>query len=771
MDDVLRKLAERMVVWRWPLLIAGLVMAIVTWGPARRVDFDRSIENMFAPNDPLLGPYRRVKRLFGGNEIVLAAYADESLFDSSGSGMQRLSRFHQDLSVVPGVRSVLTLDRLIGEAIVEDSLVARQLRALFADYTHSADGTVAGAVCMLLPESESPLPRRETIERMRTLVNRLPSGTLTGEPVMVVDGFQLVEADGSLLGISSTVLLALTIAVCFRSVRWVLIPLAVVQLTLLVTRASLAWTGLPLSMVSSMLTAIVTVVGVGTVIHVIVRYRDARVAGQTPQAAFVETIALLAAPVFWSCATDAVGFGSLMVADVGPVRDFGLMMAAGSMLVIISTLLVLPGLILIGRFDADPRHAWGEERLGVGLDWLIERAVRRPGRVAASLLALAVFAFVGVLRLEVETDFTKNFRQGSVVVRSYEFIESKLGGAGVLDLVVPAPEHLNWDYLERVQRLEQRLRDEVFVVDQQGDRRPGLSKVLSLSDAIIAGSPTDLANLRPQVLRNAAVRTGLKLMSRNLPDFVGALYAKDVDRPGQYAFRIMLRARERQPAPEKLRLIEQVTRIAEDELSRPDWQALNAQAADPRAPTSGPEVTGFFVLLTNLIKSLVRDQWTSFGIATAGIGLMVWLAFRSLRLALIALVPNALPIMLVLGSLGWLGLKINMGAAMIAAVSMGLSVDSSIHYLTSFQRAQMAGKSVRQALAEVQQTVGRAMVFSTLALIVGFTVLCTSQFVPTVYFGALVSLAMLGGLLGNLLVLPLLLALLIPERGPSQPEA
>jgi predicted RND superfamily exporter protein len=117
-----------------------------------------------------------------------------------------------------------------------------------------------------------------------------------------------------------------------------------------------------------------------------------------------------------------------------------------------------------------------------------------------------------------------------------------------------------------------------------------------------------------------------------------------------------------------------------------------------------------------------------------------------------------------MGMMGWLGLKINMGVAMIAAVSLGLSIDSSIHYLTSFQRARRSGKSVRESLADVQQTVGRAVIFSTLALIVGFSVLLTSNFIPTVWFGGLVSAAMLGGLAGNLVVLPVLVTLVMPSK-------
>jgi predicted RND superfamily exporter protein len=161
---------------------------------------------------------------------------------------------------------------------------------------------------------------------------------------------------------------------------------------------------------------------------------------------------------------------------------------------------------------------------------------------------------------------------------------------------------------------------------------------------------------------------------------------------------------------------------------------------------------------------MLRDQWTTFAISTLAISLMVWIGFRSWKYALIALIPNVVPIYVVMGLMGWIGLlgiadlKINMGSAMIAAVSMGMTVDSSIHYFASFRQSRRAGKSVHQSLLDVQQSVGAAMIFSTFALIVGFGVLITSDFVPTIYFGALMSLAMLGGMLGNLIVLPLLLA-------------
>ncbi|MEM9659884.1 MAG: RND family transporter, partial [Planctomycetota bacterium] len=158
--------------------------------------------------------------------------------------------------------------------------------------------------------------------------------------------------------------------------------------------------------------------------------------------------------------------------------------------------------------------------------------------------------------------------------------------------------------------------------------------------------------------------------------------------------------------------------------------------------------------VANLIDSLLRDQWRTFAVATIAVFAMMAAAFRSVTLAFAALIPSATPVLILFGAMGWLGIPINMGAAMIAAVSIGLSVDGSIHYVMLYQRLRRSGLACEPALAQSQQTVGRAAVFATLALIVGFATLCVSDFVPTIYFGALVSLSMLGGLIGNLIALP-----------------
>ncbi len=807
------KIANVLIAWRWPLLALAALLTVLAVGPAMRLDFDRSVENMFAPDDPLLPPYRLLKRTFRGNEVVLAAYVDPQLMTSEG--YHRLARLTRQLAAIDGVATtggqpaVMSLASTpLGEAILDPTTPGRDaLLAQFEGFLVDAAHEVPAVVVLLDPARPSSA-REAAVLAIREVVRQHdPTGVIVGEPVMIVEGFRLIDEDGRRLGAVASVLLMLTIALCFRSLRWVLIPLALVYGTLLWTQGLLVASQIRLSMVSSMLWAIITVVGIATVLHVIVRFRENRDQGLPRLAAFHTALAALAVPVFWACLTDAAGFSSLLAATVGPVQDFGLMMTAGALLAIVAMGTMVPGLALAGSWDTDPRRSWGDQLVQNSLQRVLAAVLRRPWLVVAVMAAVGDTAIAGLPWLRVETDFTKNFRDGSSIVQSYSFVESRLGGAGVWDVIMPAPATIDEAYLEKLRRLSNRLRAELgtpasaaqAAVASQADgdaatqpaARTGLTKVLSLADILDTARQMPLA-VSAESLWNANIPvddvayvagawlTGgsehllqrlppqrlLNLLAALMPAAVATAYGTDpawpaygilggcgmaVAGPPQHYSRIMLRAYERQEAEAKAELIAAVQAICDDEF---------ATASGPGEPHAGrPLVTGFFVLLANLIESMLRDQWVTFGIATAGIGTMMLVAFRSLRLALVALVPNILPILMITGVMGWLRLPINMGAAMIAAVSMGLAVDSSIHYITAFKRLRREGLSTDDALIRVQQSVGMAVVFSTLALIVGFSALCLSDFVPTMYFGILVGLAMLGGMLGNLVLLPALLKL------------
>jgi predicted RND superfamily exporter protein len=729
-----QRVANGLVRWRWPLLILGLAAAALAYGPAQRLAFDRSVENMFAQDDPILIPYLQLKRIYGGNEIALAAYVDPELL--TDVGMERLDHLTRQMEQVPGVKAVLSLTKTPFGTKLIDAPVLESMLVLFEGYTIGADRQTTAVVCMLVPEDQSDVSRGETVESLRALITAHdPSGVLTGEPVMVHEGFRYLEADGRLLGWVSTLLLMGTMILCFRSVRWVLVPIMVVNCTLLFTEGLLVVGKFRLSMVSSMLWAIITVIGVGMVVHVILRFRAERALGATPVEALRRTGGELLLPIMWTCLTDTGGFGSLLWASVGPVQDFGKMMTMGSLLALVSAACILPGMSVIGRIDPDPKRAWGEKGLDFGLHQAVKLVEFHPWFIGCMTVLIVGGSMLGYLWLDVETDFTKNFRESSPVVSSYRFVEANLGGAGVWDIFIPAPDPVDQAFLDRVRRLEQRLRDEIRVIDEQGRTVPGLTKLMSLTDCIDAKPLGAIGDAMP-------VQSLLQLFSQQMPSVWNALLATDPDNQNQKYMRIMLRARERQPSAEKNRLINQVKAISREEF--------------PEA-----QVTGFFVLLTRLIDSMLRDQWVTFGIATLLIGGMMFLAFRSVVYAIVAMIPNLLPNLVVLGLMGWLNLRINMGAAMIAAVSMGLAVDSSVHYITEFRHLRRRGLGLHQAIDQVHQSVGRAVVFSTLALMVGFSALTLSQFVPLIYFGVLVNVSIFGGMLGNLFVLPLLLRLAV----------
>ena len=162
----------------------------------------------------------------------------------------------------------------------------------------------------------------------------------------------------------------------------------------------------------------------------------------------------------------------------------------------------------------------------------------------------------------------------------------------------------------------------------------------------------------------------------------------------------------------------------------------------------------------------------TYSLAVMAVLAMVTVAFRDWRLGLIVLIPNAAPILIVLGVMGWAGLKINTATAMLASVSMGLAVDISIHYLYRFRYELRQGKTIGDALRDAHRSVGLAMVLANIALVAGFLTLAISAFIPTVHFGILVSVAMLGGLFGNLISLPILLRLIHRQTdgGPTSPN-
>ncbi len=716
-----RFLADRLIRWRQPLLLVAALLTILSLIPASRLRLDQSIESFYAPDNPHLRDYLESKALFGGDEFVVVAFADPELFTPDGKlspgSAARLRNFAASLSRVPGVDAASTQN--LADALTLDRwpLLASQrekLLQLFQGVLLGEDRQTTAILLRLVAERDTPTPRRQTIAEIRRVAGRFPLPTyIVGEPVQVHDTFRYVEEDGAVLGWASTGLLVLVILIIFRRWRWVVLPVLVVEAAIVWTKGLLVVSDFQLSMVSSVMNSLLMVVGIATAMHVIVRFRERRLRSE-PVAAARETLHELAHAIFWTTATTAAGFATQMTSHVTPVQSFGLMMGIGTMVMLAAVATILPGGMLLGRQETISDKVDGYSRISRTLVRISDWVEHYPRRVAVVAFLIVLLSLGGMFRIRVETDFSQNFRATTPIVQALEFVETRLGGAGVWEVNFPAPAELDNQFLDRVRSLAVRLRE----LEIAG--RPAVTKVISLADG------TDLVPFLPLPAKRALLR-------QLQPEFDESLFNHERGR-----MRIILRARERQQSEERLRAIREVGRLAREEF--------------PEAKTSG-----LFVLLTFLVESLLDDQWVSFAVGAAMIIGLMTVAFRSLSVGLVSLIPNLLPIVFVIGAMGWLGIPINIGTAMISSVSMGLTVDSSIHYFTGYRRARCDGLDVLAALRETNRGVGSALIYTNLALIAGFLVLTLSHFIPLVYFGLLVSVAMLGGLVGNLLLLPLLI--------------
>lgn len=760
----LSRLVQFLIAFRNPLFFLGLLLAAAAMIPAARLEFDQSLEALYSPNDPHLVDFIRSKQTFGGDELAIVAWKDPRLLTEEG--LARTSALGERYNEVAGLNpdSQQNLDETLGT--LEKTLktfgrvpgLARRVASVRAAALQLFEGILVGpdrettAVVLRFLATDDPEapPREETIRTIRDIADaHQPPAHVVGEPVQVHDMFRFVEQDSALLGYASFGLLFIVILVLFRGFRWVALPIVVVQVSLLWTKGLLNLWGLELSMVSSTLTSLVMVIGVATVIHVMFTFRELR-ADLEPLPAMTETLRLLFLPILWTTATTAAGFAVQMATSIHPAQTFGLMMTIATLLVCVAVFLLLPAGILAGQHDRKRLKSFGKSTyLAAGLDRLADVVLRHPVGIAVAGALATLVVLAGCLRLEVETDFSKNFRAGTPIVRALNFVEEHLGGAGTWEVNFPAPEELDAEFLDQVRDLTSRLRE--LTTDPRylaSDGRPALTKVLS---------PTDGIDLIPPILGQ---RWQIKALHAFQPEFLDSLY-----NPAAQRMRILLRAREQQSSRTKLALIARVEQIAAEVFE-----------IDPR-DDAAPRSTGLFVLLAFLIESLLADQWISGLLASAILTAMMAVATRSLTLGFVALVPNILPIILVVGSMGWLGLPINIATAMIASVSMGLTIDSSIHFLAGLSRGRAAGLDFHTALRDTYRSVGGALIYANIALVLGFLTLTLSNFMPLVYFGALVALAMVGGLLGNLVILPVMITLLenptqpAPATLPQEPEA
>ena len=576
---------------------------------------------------------------------------------------------------------------------------------------------------------------QQLVDGLRTVrtqwEGRLPERLrLAGVPLVYTYIMERVAHDLQVFGIAAAVLFSLGLLVIYRKIRYVILTLVTSLLPVVAILGYMAIAGVPFTVITSNLPLLLFVIALPYTIYLIERYLERR--HLHPQEDGGEAIVRAAQSIWLPCVfstlTTMAGFAAFTTSGIVPVKMFGILMAAGSLLSLLLVFLFLPSALQPWRPVPPPSPSssaatgtGGFGRLSAGFAQL---ALTRPRTIIAlSTLVLAV-SIAGTFRLTAENKFTSYFWPSSDVYQGLEFIDQNLGGTSTLEIYLRSGKVGHFKSAEGIAS--------VAAVEQYFHAVPEVGSLRSLPALIREARKTFRPEWFPSMQDGALV----SLVQGMAPELF-----QDIMSPDGRTASLQVRFKETAPTLNRRQIIEGL-------------EAHLASLKDSSLQGLEIETTGIFVLYANMLNSLIDSQRDTLGFVVGSIYLMLLLLFRKFRLALVVLVPQALPAVTMLGVMGWGGIPLDLVTVMIAAIALGVGVDSAIQYTMRYREEIALDGDPRAALSRTHATVGRAIWVATSIIVLGFAVLVTSDFFPSVWFGLLTGLAMLMSQFSALLTLP-----------------
>jgi len=576
---------------------------------------------------------------------------------------------------------------------------------------------------------------------------------LGGVPMIVVDMMDFVRHDIRVFGLGVIVILMLLLALAFRQPRWVILPLLTASVASVMTIGFLGLAQWRVTVVSSNFLAMLLIFALSLTIHLIVRYRELHMdrPGADQRYLVRATVRSKVVPCFYTVVTTMVAFGSLVVSGIRPVIDFGWIMVIGLAISFFLTFTLFPAALMLLQPATRRRQRDITGRITAFFARLIQR---HGGWVLGVTLMAVVLSVVGMTRLTVENRFIDYFKESTEIFQGMYLIDQKLGGTTPLDVVIDAPA----DFLAREEGPPGMEKDDDFEFEDEAgitatsywfnsfeletvdaihnylDGIKETGKVLSLSTTMEVLKQLNGGRMLDDFF--------LSVLYKRLPDEVKRSMLTPYLSPDGNQLRFAIRVYESNVALKRQALLEQIRKDLTTKFELSDDQV---------------HLTGMMVLFNNMLQSLFRSQILTLGAVFFAILLMFVVLFRSTRQALVALVPNLIAAMLVLGLMGGMGIRLDIMTITIAAITIGIAVDDTIHYMHRFGEEVAKDWDYRAAVRRSHGSIGRAMYYTTITITTGFSILTLSDFVPTIHFGLLTALAMLIALAADLAVLPLLL--------------
>ena len=573
---------------------------------------------------------------------------------------------------------------------------------------------------------------------------------LGGGIMIAYDTIQMIWQDLLVFGIAVFVMFVLILSIIFRQVRWVVVPLASAATSALITTGLISWFNWKVTVVSANFIALLMIIGISLTVHLVVRYREiASSYHDMDQLNCVKlTLSQMFLPCLYTALTTMVAFASLIVSDIKPIIDFGLLMVVSISITFLVSFLFFGS--VVGSMQKNEKDAHIDYSIGF-TTWINKLVLKLRNLIPVLSIILFILALMGINKLTVENKFIDYFKPSTEIYKGLSLIDQKLGGTAPLDIVISSPDNSNlniddeegfddfgvetdeygyWYNADKLSELEK--------IHDYLENRPEIGKVLSVSSAIklaeiAKGSKLD--DLELALLR--------KVLPQDINDQLLSSFISDDDEEVRLSARVI----ESLDGLSRNNLIKEVKSdlIGKFNLNEDDFY-----------------LSGISVIYNNLLQSLFQSLIGSLSIVFVSIFLMFIFLFRSLKIAITSLIPNILSAASVLGIIGWSGIPIDIMTVTVAAIGIGIGVDNTIHYVHRFLKEFEKENNYDLAIKNSHATIGRAMFYTSLTIVLGFMILISSNFNPSVFFGIFTSFAMIMAILSALILLPVLFRIFKP---------
>jgi predicted RND superfamily exporter protein len=568
------------------------------------------------------------------------------------------------------------------------------------------------------------------------------------------DMMSYIKSDIVVFGIGVFIFIIFTLWLIFRDLKWVIMPLLGCATSVIIMIGLLGLIGWKVTVISSNFIALMLILNMAMNIHVTVRFLQLK--KEFPQLskdeAVIQASKKMMLPILYTVLTTICAFLSLVFSGIKPIIDFGWMMTLGLIVSLIVTFLLLPSLLSLFSSENEVNIKDTEKSLVTSALASFTKGSRIL--IFGATFLIILFSIIGISKLEVENSFINYFDKETEIYKGMKKIDEDLGGTTPLNIILKFPvkqkaideddEFSEWD--EEDQGDEDKAKywftrdkmDKIIKVHDYLDSLPEVGKVLSFGSILRVAE--DLNNKKLQSLEIAVLYSKIPLSIKK--EIVSPYISVNKDEA-----RISIRIKD---SLENLRRNDLIKKINSE---------LNTKLGLNKDEY---KLSGVLILFNNLLQSLFKSQILTLGIVMLGIFAMFFILFKNITISFIGVVPNFLAAFLILGIIGMLGIPLDMMTITIAAITIGIAVDNSIHYIYRFKEEFEKINDYNKTLDRCHKTVGVAILNTSITIVFGFSILILSNFIPTIYFGIFTGIAMLLAMISVLTLLPKLILIFKP---------